>query len=180
MTKLIQCNVATKNIAKSLDFYSMLFPALPFARSLADGIESYHQPISSDGIQLTISQQQADGEQIICYFAVDDLDATIKTLEQAGGSVLVAPFTLPIAVAVKAEYDNQVKQNHPEVTQLQDDVGRSAILQDPDGNLFGLTELQPQAHSLFNYGKFSTPITVAQQAQHQRGIDLGKKVGHKP
>jgi len=176
MAKLIQCNVPATNIRRSRAFYQALFGELQFARSLTDKVDAYHQPISSDGIQLTISPKQADQEQIMCYFAVDDLDATLTALERLGGTVVYEPFTLTISPAVLADYAARVKEYHPEVKEAVGDTGRSAIVQDPDGNLLGLTELRPQAYWLFKYGQFRVALDADQVAQHQRAIELSKKL----
>jgi len=175
MAKLIQCNVPSQNIRKSRAFYGLLFDHQDFARSLTDEIESYHLPISTDGIQLTISPKQAVNEQITCYFAVDNLDATLTALEQNGGTVVREPFTLDISADAFPGYREQVKQNHNvRADQFKSDVGRCAIVKDPDGNLIGLTQLAEQAHWLFKYGAFSAKIDADQVAQHQRGLELAK------
>src|SRR2546423_2011520 len=127
MAKLIQCNVPSTNIRKSRAFYQVLFSDHDFARSLTDDIESYHQPVSADGIQLTIPPRQAENEQPMCYFAVDNLDATLSSLERNGGTVLREPFTLDVSPDAFPAYEAQVKQYHPEAGQARTDVGRSAI-----------------------------------------------------
>src|SRR4051794_35305546 len=125
MAKLIQCNVPATNLTKTQDFYKVLFSDLNFARSLTDEIETYHQPISADGIQLTISPRQSEVEQITCYFAVDDLDKVLSTLQQVGGVVVREPFSLPVAPEVQAHYGKEVKQHHPDIGNIAEDIGRS-------------------------------------------------------
>jgi predicted enzyme related to lactoylglutathione lyase len=174
MAKLIQCNVPSRNIRKSRAFYQILFGQQDFARSLTDKVESYHQPISADGIQLTISPRQTENEQITCFFAVDNLEAILGTLEQNGGEVICEPFTLDISTDAFPGYGEQIKKFHPEVRSLQKNVGTCAIVRDPDGNLLGITELAEQAHWLFKYGAFSAKLDADQVAQHQRGIELAK------
>jgi predicted enzyme related to lactoylglutathione lyase len=176
MAKLIQLNVPSTNYRKSRTFYGTLFGDLDFAQSITEQVEAHHQPISSDGIQLTITPRQAEHETITAYFAVDDLNGTLSKLEHAGGVVVREPFTLHIASGVFKDYETQVLKNHPEIKALTDDIGRAAIILDPDGNLIGLTELRPQAHWLFKYGQHRTALDTEQLAQHKRGIELGSKV----
>jgi predicted enzyme related to lactoylglutathione lyase len=119
-----------------------------------------------------------DNFSITCYFAVDNLNATLSQLEKEGGVVVCEPFTLTIAPEVFDEYEAKLKANTDLYgTKVERDIGRSAIIQDPDGNYLGLTELRPQAYFLFEYGpKYPTQIGKDQLAEHQKGIDLGKKL----
>lgn len=174
MAKLIQCNVPSTNIRKSRAFYGLLFPDMSFAQSLTDEIEAYHMPISVDGIQLTISPRQAAQEQIICYFAVDNLDAILTAVEQNGGTVVVEPFTLNISPEAFLAYKGMVKEFYPDAGHTDTDIGRSAIVQDPDGNFVGLTELREQVHDIFKYGAFSTGLDADQLACQKRTLELAK------
>lgn len=176
MAKLIMCNVPSTNIRKARAFYSLLFPDLPLARSLTENVEAYHEPISSDGIQLTITPRQVAEEQITCYFAVDNLDETLNALEKAGGTVVVEAFNLEVGAGEMVDYAAQVKQYHPEVGTATSSIGQSAVVRDPDGNLIGLTQLTTQANWLFKYGSYRTPLAADQVAQHQRGIALGANI----
>lgn len=179
MSKLIQCNVPSTNIRKSRDFYSVVFGDIPFARTLTEELEGFHLPISVDGVQLTITPRQSEEEQITCYFAVDNLEQTLSALERTGGTVVCEPFALHVAPSVLPEYATSVKQYHPITGEIAGDIGRSAIVRDPDGNLIGLTELRDQSHWLFKYGKHRVPLDKAQHEQHKRGCDLGAKVPHR-
>jgi predicted enzyme related to lactoylglutathione lyase len=176
MAKLIQCNVPSRNIRRSRAFYRVLFDDNIPARSLTDEVEAYHQPISVDGIQLTVTPRQSELEQVTCYFAVDDLDATLDALERSGGQVIREPFTLYVAPEVFAAYETEVKQHHPETGEMRHDIGRSAIVLDPDGNAIGLTQLRPQAHWLFKYGNYRVPLERAQVEQHERALGLAERL----
>jgi len=173
-SKLIQYNIPASNIPKLLSFYATIAGDLEFARSLTALVTSYHLPISKDGLQLTITQRHSAQEPPIAYFAVENLDETIEAALAEGGSVLVEPFQLPIAPHVLAKYKEEFSKHHDEASS--DSVGRAAVLRDPEGNLFGLTELHEQAHSLFKVGKYYEELDDAQLAQHDRGIALGKKL----
>jgi len=173
MAKLIQCNVPSTNIRRSRAFYRALFADLEFARSLSDEMEAYHKPISVDGIKLTISPRQDEQEQITCYFAVDNLDETLTALEQMGGTVIVEPFTLYTSPEAFPEYESEVRQYDPEA-RPSTDIGQSALVRDPDGNLIGLTELREDVYRTFKYGKFRVDLEAEQVAQHRRALELAK------
>ncbi|MBB5342009.1 VOC family protein [Tunturiibacter gelidoferens] len=174
-SKLIQYNVPAKDIGKIKAFYSKIVGHAEFARSLTSQVTSYHLPISKDGLQFTITQRHSAQEPPICYFSVESLSATVDALIADGGSVFVEPFDLPVAPAVLEEYTEEFRKNHKEAPG--NTVGRAAILRDPEGNIFGLTELHEQAHSLFKVGRYQDDMVDAEQMiQHNRGIAMGKKL----
>lgn len=145
--KLVICSVPTKNSAASQKFYNALFGGDDFARSLNDKIESYFRPISQDGLNLTVTARQNDREPITVYFAVDNLDQTIKALEAAGGKVVVNSTPVPISgkpEAVKAFHGAHGIQG----AQAQSTAGQFATMQDPDGNYLGLMQLESHVQAL--------------------------------
>src|SRR6266849_6388644 len=95
--KLVTCTVPTKNSAAAQKFYNTLFGGQDFARSLNDKFESYFRPISQDGLTLSIATRSNDREPITCFFAVDNLDATVSQLVAAGGKVVVNSSALPVS-----------------------------------------------------------------------------------
>jgi predicted enzyme related to lactoylglutathione lyase len=173
-SKLIQVNIPAKDIGKIKSFYSRIVGHLEFARSLSSQVTSYHVPISKDGLQLTITQRHSAQEPPVCYFSVENLSSMIETLTSAGATVLVEPFNLPVAPQVLKKYSDEFRKNHKE--EPADSVGRSAILRDPEGNVFGLTELHEHAHWLFKVGRYHEGLDAEQMVQHERGIALGKEL----
>lgn len=172
-SKLIQYNVPAKDIGKLKAFYTLLVQHAEFARSLTSQVTAYHLPISNDGLQFTITQRHSAQEPPICYFSVDDLRAKIRELTAAGGTVMVEPFDLPVAPEVLNEYQDEFRKNHKEAPA--NTVGRAAVLRDPEGNIFGLTELHEHAHWLFKVGKYHEPLNEEQKRQHERGLAMGKE-----
>jgi predicted enzyme related to lactoylglutathione lyase len=171
---MIQFNVPATDIQKLKSFYSKIFGHLEFARSLGAHTTGYHLPISPDGLQLTITQRFSAQEPAVAYFSVGNLDDTIAALIKAGGSVMVQPFDLPLTPELLEKYTNEYKKHHKE--KPSNSVGRSAVMRDPEGNLFGLTELHTQAHWIFKVGRYQKELDAAQKKQHARGFALGKEL----
>jgi predicted enzyme related to lactoylglutathione lyase len=145
--KLVICSVPTKNSAASQKFYNALFGGDDFARSLNDKIESYFRPISQDGVNLTVTARQNDREPITVYFAVDNLDQTVKALEAAGGKLVVNSTPMPLSgkpEAVKAFSAAHGAQA------TSSGAGHFATMQDPDGNYLGLMQLEDAVSTLLH------------------------------
>jgi predicted enzyme related to lactoylglutathione lyase len=137
--KLVICSVPTKNSAASQKFYNALLGGDDFARS-ANEIESYYRPISQDGVHLTVTARQNDREPITVYFAVDNLDQTVKALEAAGGKLIVN--STPMHISGKPEALKAVG------VAAQSTAGQFATIQDPDGNYLGLMQLESHVQVL--------------------------------
>jgi predicted enzyme related to lactoylglutathione lyase len=137
--KLVICSVPTQNTAAAQEFYDTLLGGQDFARTLNDQIESYYRPISRDGLTLTIAARQNDRETITPFFAVDDLDETVKELEAAGGKVVVQSTPLPVSAPAKAK---QAFASLAKAQQAPPTAGNFVGMTDPDGNYLGLMQLQ--------------------------------------
>jgi predicted enzyme related to lactoylglutathione lyase len=174
--KLIQCNVPASDLPKVRAFYAKLLGTDDFARSLSDKVVAYHRTISHDGLKLTLTERQRDQEPIVCYFAVENIDQTLRELEAAGGKIVAGPFALPTAPAVVEEYIENVRKTQP-TQKPTGDIGRSALVRDPEGNVVGITELQPEAQKQFKVGPFAVGLDAEQVAQHERARTLGDKLG---
>jgi predicted enzyme related to lactoylglutathione lyase len=174
--KLIQCNVPAHDLPKVREFYAKLLGTDDFARSLTEQVVSYHLPISFDGIKLTLTARQHGQEPIVCYFAVEDIHKTLQELRSAGGTVVAGPWALPVDPGVLEEYRTSVKQFQPDQNPGAN-VGYSALVRDPDGNIVGLTQLQPDVQKQFKFGRFAVALDDEQVAQHERARALGEKVG---
>jgi len=143
--KLIFCNVPSDNPQNALQFYGTLLGIAPndFAQAPTEKIESYQHLISPDGIDLKVASRNNPNERITCYFAVDDLDGMLKQLQSIGGNVIVQPAPAEIAQAAVQEIDVIRKSTGGSSAgqQANPEVGRWALVRDPDGNLVGLTQL---------------------------------------
>jgi predicted enzyme related to lactoylglutathione lyase len=141
--KLVTCTVPTKNSATAQKFYNTLFGGQDFAHSLNDKIESYFRPIQQDGLTLSIATRHDDREPITCFFAVDNLDETVRQLAAAGGKVVVSPTPMPASgppQAIKAAQEVQPSTN----------LGTFVTMLDPDGNYLGLIQLDDSMQSYFH------------------------------
>ena len=159
--KLIICTVPTRNSAAAQHFYNTLFGGNDFARTLNDQIESYYRPINEDGLTLTIAARQNDREPITCFFAVDNLDETVKQLEAAGGRVVVNSTPVPVSAP------EQAKQVFAEVVgqQAPASAGQFVGMTDPDGNYLGLMQLDSSTQHLFNAGPTGRRLSQAKAEQ---------------
>jgi predicted enzyme related to lactoylglutathione lyase len=174
--KLVFCNVPTRDFKKASAFYGALLGEDNFARSLTDRMHAYHQPISPDGTQLTLSDRQRPDEPIICTFAVDNLADALQQLRALGATLVVGPVDLPIAAAVLSDYQSQALQHHPEAGAAGPSTGSWALIRDPDGNAIGLCELQPHAQATFKHGKYRQPLPLDMLQQHARAVQLGRRL----
>ncbi len=152
--KLIACNVPTKNMAASRNFYDTLFGGQDFARSLNDKTESYFRPISQDGLTLTVGARWNEREPITCIFAVDNLQETIQQLTAAGGKVVVNPTAMAVSGPPQAVevFHQSLASGTPgtagATVASSNSMGQFATMVDPDGNYLGLMQVDQsmQAH----------------------------------
>jgi predicted enzyme related to lactoylglutathione lyase len=141
--QLVLCNVPSVDTGAATRFYGALL-GQDFARGLNDDVTSYFQPIHKDGIDMTVTERFDDRERMTCYFAVEDLEGTIRELEGLGGTVEAEPR--PVNLSKRArKYREQAKRAGLEV---QDTVGTMAVLLDPDKNHVGLIQLEEHAKKL--------------------------------
>lgn len=169
--KLIFCNVPTTNSVAARAFYGALLGNDDFARSLNDTVESYYQPLQ-DGLNLNITRRFDSREPITPYFAVDDLDATLKALEAAGGRIAVAPREVPVQGppgAIKAYRDHAQQRGDQADTR----IGRIATVVDPDGGYVGLMELTDVGKKHFKFGK--SPMSQARLDDHDNWKKIARK-----
>jgi predicted enzyme related to lactoylglutathione lyase len=171
--KLVLCNIPTKNSTAAQKFYNTLFGGQDFARSLNDKVESFYRPIHQDGMTLTIAARADAREPITCYFAVDNLDATVKALEAAGGKVVVNTTPLPVsgpAQATKVFNDARAAQHEPPAST----VGSFVTMIDPDGNYLGLMQLDSSMQTHFNAQPTQRTLSKAQVDAHDNWKQHGE------
>jgi predicted enzyme related to lactoylglutathione lyase len=172
--KIALVNVPSDNPDATQKFYSQ-FLGIDLARSLYEETESYHAPISSDGIDLTVNPRHSPQETPMVMYAVDNLDHASREVENLGGERLWGPESLPIAPSALDDYRKNVQEEFPGVN-VTNDMGRAAIFQDPGGTQFGLVQLAEHAHGHFATGRFSQPLTDKQERIHKKAMESAKKV----
>jgi len=172
--KLIMINVPSNNPDKARQFYEK-FLGIEMATSLNDQNESYHAPLSQDGIDLIINPRHNAQEQITAYYAVDNLDEALRDAQQSGARVVWGPESLPLAAGEKDEYKQLVQQEFPNDGPASDLVGRGVLLVDPDGNSVGLVQLEKHAWGHFKAGSHRQPLDDKQVKIHQKSMQLGNK-----
>ena len=167
---IVICNVPSKNFDESKRFYSTLLGSDDFARALNDEVTSYHRPISSDGLDLTITQRFDDSERLTPYFAVNDLDEVLKELVDAGGKVVSRPADVPVAKQAQEFYQQSVP-GADEGNSAR--VGRFAVILDPDGNHVGIIELEAPAEEHFRAGRYQRPLDEDQVEGLAKAMEMG-------
>jgi len=161
--KTVVVSVPVDDVVNAVKFYSTLL-GIEFARSLSQE-QSFHAPISNDGLQLTVNQRHYPGEPVTFYIAVDDLAAAINTAQQQGGKVAVQPFDLPVHAQGRAV----IRANFPGVNI--DSLGRAAEIEDPSGNRIGLIQFTAWSRSEF---QVDVPLSAPVLAKHNTAITHGK------
>jgi predicted enzyme related to lactoylglutathione lyase len=172
--KLIMCSMPSQDLAKSRAFYGALLGSDAWARALTDQVEAYHQVISSDGIDLNLTQRQSPNETGTCFYSVDDLNQATAALTAAGGAVVRGPFELPIAKDAMADYAAEVQTFDPGTT-ITPSAGQCTIMRDPDGNMLGLMQLAPHTQKHFKAGKFKKGLDKDQIDEQAKAIKVAKK-----
>jgi predicted enzyme related to lactoylglutathione lyase len=147
--KLVFCNVPTVNSDAALRFYGTLLGSEDFVPA-PNRPDSYFRPISPDGIDLTINRRYEDTESWTCYFAVDSLDRAIEELRGIGGEVVSEPSSVPSAGG-------------------NGEIGRFAVMLDPDRNHVGLIELRDEAAQQYFGLRERQPLRPEQREALSRG-----------
>jgi predicted enzyme related to lactoylglutathione lyase len=179
--KLVQITVPTRNLPQSQAFYAGLF-GMKLARSFTDELESYHIPISGDGVFLAIAPPQHQRDNAMCcFFAVDKLEAAVAELESAGGKSLGSPVKIDVAPRARDYYAGRL-QEHGVKAHFDGSFIRIGYMEDPDGNLLGLMEIDPASHYYFGMDRLGQPLTTEQVSNHERTIRAGDRfaAGEKP
>lgn len=180
-SKLILCNVPTVRSDEARRFYGALL-GQDFARGLSPEVESYFAPLSPDGVDITITQRFDDSERLTCYFAVDDLDRSIRELTELGAEVMVPPREVPIGPPEARErYEKSLARDSKpgrgkDVPVRADRAGRMAVLLDPDRNHIGLMELDDHAKRHFRFGDYQEGFDDRQVEDFQEAKKLGELV----
>jgi predicted enzyme related to lactoylglutathione lyase len=160
--QLVLCNVPSVDTSAATKFYGALLGG-DFARGLNDDVESYFRPISKDGIDMTVTQRFDDQERMTCYFAVDDLDAAIKELQDLGGELVVDPRPVHLSKRAKRYRQEAEKAGF----KVGDRVGTMAVFLDPDKNHVGIMQLEEHAQPHFKAGKHAEPLSDEQDREFE-------------
>ncbi|GGK75128.1 VOC family protein [Sphaerisporangium melleum] len=170
--KPVLINVPVDDMERGLAFYQALL-GMPLARSLSYEI-SYHAPVSSDGILLTVNKRRFPGEAVTVYYHVNDLDGALKLIAEHGGEVTAGPYDLPLPKQIKPEFQEQFRDSPFYRGDAGDSMGRGASVADADGNRFGLVQFSEWAHATFRLGEYATRVTPEQLVD--QSIALNRKV----
>lgn len=170
--KPVIINIPVDDVDAGIEVYEQ-FLGLKLARSLSYDI-SFHAPVSSDGILLTVNKRHFPGEGVTVMFAVDDLGEAMETWKAAGGTVVAGPYDLPLPKSIRAEFRDQFRDSPFYRGEAGDSMGRGASLNDPEGNRLGIVELNEWAHATFALGRYANPVT-ADQLKDQ-SIALNRRV----
>lgn len=114
--------LVTPDSAKASAFYTQLFPwkAEKFPGPTDYTVMKRKDGTSAGGVFQITEEMKGTPPHWMLYFAVDNCDATCNKVQQAGGKVFMPAKDIP-------------------------EVGRFAILQDPQGALFSILQPSPTA-----------------------------------
>lgn len=158
--KPVIINIPVDDVDAGIEFYEQ-FLGLRLARSLSYEI-SFHAPVSSDGILLTVNKRHFPGEGVTIMFAVENLDEALESWVSAGGTVVAGPYDLPIPKSIRTEFRDQFRDSPFYRGEAGDSMGRGASLHDAEGNRLGIVELSEWAHATFALGVYAKPVTDEQ------------------
>jgi predicted enzyme related to lactoylglutathione lyase len=162
--KPVLINFPADDVEQSVGFFEALL-GIPMARSLSYDV-SYHAPVSSDGILLTVNKRRFPGEVPTVFFAVDDLAAALDVVVAEGGTVVAGPFDLPLPRTMDPAFRAQFRESPFVRGEAGDSMGTAATVHDAQGNRFGLMELAEWAHATFRVGRYHNPVTPEQMVDH--------------
>jgi predicted enzyme related to lactoylglutathione lyase len=162
-------NIPSDEPAKSRAFFEQLF-GVEMVPSLW-GEESYHSPISADGIDLDINIRHTPQESTTAFLAVLDLEDALKQATGAGGRVLWGPEELPIPKGDVNSYQSALREVEGVDTDSES-LGRAAIVLEPGGSQVGLVQLEEHAHRHFAVGKHQQPLTAYQTSVMQKSKEI--------
>lgn len=173
--KLVLINIAANQPQKAQELYADLLGA-PFARSLWDHGESYHGPLSADGVMVTVNPRHHPQETVTPYFAVDNLDAALTDLKKHGVNVAWGPDDLPISPKTFGLYQASFKKEFPQEASLlsTQSLGKAVLVIDAEGNAVGLVELATHAHVFFKVGQHRAS-TTHEDHLHQESLQIAQK-----
>ncbi|MBE1493147.1 putative enzyme related to lactoylglutathione lyase [Amycolatopsis lexingtonensis] len=170
--KPVIINVPVDDVDTGIKFYEQ-FLGLTMARSLSYEV-SFHAPVSSDGILLTVNKRHFPGEGVTVMFHVEDLDRALEDWKAAGGTVVAGPYDLPLPHRIREEFRDQFRDSPFYRGEAGDSMGRGASLNDPEGNRLGVVEFNRWAHATFALGEYARPVTADQLRDQQ--IALGRRI----
>jgi len=156
----------------SRSFYEDLF-GIEMARSLSKE-ESYHAPISADGIDFNVGVRHTPQESATPFVAVEDLQAVLQRVNDMGGRVVWGPEDLPLPEEDRDDYAKAVHQVEG-LNVWNPSMGRAAIILDPGGSALGLVQLAEHAQRHFAVGRFQKPLDDHQVEVHRTAMRLSAR-----
>jgi predicted enzyme related to lactoylglutathione lyase len=169
--KLIMISVPSSNPVASRGFYASLL-GMQFAKALWDQGESYHAPVSADGIMMAINQLHGSTSPI-AIFAVANLADQLQSAQRLGCRVVYGPEPMPIAPDQVATYRAAYQEVYGQAPGgNSSSLGTAAIVQDPGGASVGLVQLEDHANRPFLAGPLQTEFTPLQVQAHERSLAI--------
>lgn len=168
---LVFVNIPSDKPEASSSFYQTLL-GIDLARSLSHE-ESYHAPISDDGIDLNVNVRHAPQEGPTAFFAVPSLERALRAAQEAGGQVVWGPEDVRMPEQDFERYRAGLKE--VEGTEAESpSMGQAAILTDPGGSHVGVIELAKHTHRHFAVGEHQRALNDHQDKVHRKAMELAR------
>lgn len=171
---LVMVNLPSNNVAKSRDFFEKLL-GIDLVRNLED-TESYHTPISEDGIDLQVGPPRHPQQTPALMFHVDDLDAALRQVNSMGGKVLFGPQDIDMSDRAFKEYEPAYRKVEPGGPQPTKQLGRMACIEEPGGSSLYLMQTAEHLHKHFQVGKDQKPLAAFQEQHRKSGMENARKL----
>lgn len=146
--QLVFVRVPAKDTARVKDFYGALF-GVDLVGYEHEDHTSYYAPID-EGVDLVVNTEGHGDDDIVSFFHVDDLEGSIRELEGKGGKVKWGP--------VELGEDGRGR------------VGHAATLEDPEGRVVGIIQLDESAHNHFQVAGARQEIPRERQRAHEQAL----------
>lgn len=173
--RLITITMPASNSKALSEFYDSIFD-LNFGRTIKDSNTAY-QTWASAGVKWNIGDRYQDSETTMIHLAVPNLGSYAERVTDAGGEVMTDPISLTYHDEFVNTYKDKFAQfkfgSRDDVT---DTLGTFQVCCDPQGNRFGIVELEPWAAKLFEHGEISK-IEVAEQRASLGHAEQFEKLG---
>jgi predicted enzyme related to lactoylglutathione lyase len=161
--RLVTVTMPASDASQLKDFYNAVLN-LGFSRSIKDSNKSYQTWVSA-GVKMNISDRYAASETTMPHFHVPNLKEYAQKVRRAGGRIYGEPINMVFAAEFLDDYRQKFEQfkfgGAAEVTQS---LGTFVPCADPEGNRFGLVQLEPWAAKLFAGGEVSKLEWAEQEA----------------
>lgn len=166
--RLVTITMPSDNAEKLSGFYDSILN-VNFGRTINDPSKEIanhaFQTWASAGVKWNISNKYGASETTMAHFAVPSLKEYADNVCLKGGKSITGPIELEYHDQFIPHYKEKFEQfKFGDAKDVTPSLGTMQLFEDPDGNRFGLIELESWAAKLFENGEISKLEKAEQDA----------------